>query len=124
MNKNIINTIIQIKNAYLAKKESARVPFTRLNYKILLFMYNEGFIQSFKKEKKVLIIFLRFSSWKNFFKNLKIMSSPALNCFLSYKDICRIKNKRFVLVLSTIKGFLTGCECKKKKIGGKLFFTF
>ena len=53
---------------------------------------------------------------------LKIVSKPSISLFLNYEKICRISEKNRVLILSTNAGFLTSEECKKRKIGGKVFF--
>ena len=124
MNKTIINTIIKLKNASLIKKEYVLIAYSNLNLKVINFLYKEGFIQSLKQKNKKLFVYLRYSFNKDLFSNLKIISTSTLNYYLSYKDLCKLTNKRFVLVLSTNKGFLTGLECKKHKIGGKLFFIF
>ena len=124
MNKTIINTIIKLKNASLIKKEYVLIAYSNLNLKVINFLYKEGFIQSLKQKNKKLFVYLRYSFNKDLFSNLKIISTSTLNYYLSYKDLCKLTNKRFVLVLSTNKGFLTGLECKEYKIGGKLFFIF
>ena len=113
-----------LKNASMIKKESIIILNSNLNFKIITFLYKEGFIQSFKKNDKKIFVFLRYSFNKDFFSNLKIVSTTTLKYYLSYKDLCKITNKRFILLLSTSKGFLTGLECKKQQIGGKLFFIF
>ena len=124
MNKTIINTILKLKNASIIKKEHVLIPCSNLNLRIANFLYKEGFIQSLYKKNKTLFVYLRYSFNKDLFSNLKIISTSTLNYYLSYKDLCKLTNKRFVLVLSTNKGFLTGLECKEYKIGGKLFFIF
>jgi len=123
MNQNIINFIIKIKNASMINKESICVSINNLSYKIIKLLYKEGFIQSVKRNNNNFIIYLRYSFNKNLFKNLKIFSSSSLNYYISYNDICKITQKKIVLLLSTNQGFLTGLECKKNKIGGKLFIV-
>lgn len=58
----------------------------------------------------------------NFFSNLKIMSISSHVKYIKYLDICKIINQYKILIISTNKGLLTGEECKKYKIGGKLLF--
>ena len=90
-------------------------------------LYKEGFIQSYLLEKTnkgqyLITVKLRYSYNKSVIGNLKILSKPSISRFLKYKNLCLISEKRSLIVLSTDKGFLTTFDCKKNKLGGKLFF--
>lgn len=124
MNNNL-KILISLKNASMARKESIIIKKpTKFIYNLLSTLYNEGLIQSFviNKSSSDIIIFLRYSYNKDVFKNLKIFSKATMLSYLTYADICKLSNKRFLLIFSTTKGFLTGLECKKQHLGGKLCF--
>jgi ribosomal protein S8 len=129
MNINLINLLISLKNASLSKKEVVITPYNSLYIKLLKVLYTEGFIQSFSVNKnntvnkqKLIVIKLRYSYNKPIFTKLKFFSTPSKLNYFKVKDIYKLNEKRFVLFFSTTKGFLTGLECKKHGIGGKLLF--
>jgi small subunit ribosomal protein S8 len=124
MNIHLIKFLIQLKNAALIKKEIIHIKYNNLILQAIFLLYKEGLIQSFKinKDKTFISIYLRYNYNKNLLKSFKIISKGSNLVYLKYSDICRFFNKRRLLILSTNKGFLTGLECKKYKLGGKLLF--
>ena len=124
MNSNL-KILINLKNASMVRKE--KIAFknpTKFVINLLVILYNEGLIQSFSLNEvtSTALVFLRYSYNKNIFKNLKIFSKATTLSYFTYSDICKLSNKRFLLVFSTSKGLLTGLECKKQRLGGKLCF--
>ena len=124
MNNNIIQFLLTIKNAGMAHKEIIIITYNKINLDLVTLLYTEGFLQSFKVNEKlnIITIFLRYGNNKNIFKDLKIVSTPSRLIYLKYLDLCKLSDKKLLLVFSTDKGFFTGLECKKNKIGGKFLF--
>ena len=87
-------------------------------------------IQSFFIKEEVILnkatlkicITLRAIYNKPLLKSLKIISTPVKITYLTLKNLAKLPSTKSILVLSTSKGFLTGLECKKQKIGGVLLF--
>jgi len=122
MNKIAVDVLIALKNASLVHKEFILVKNNILVLKIIKNLYLEGLIQSFAVETSKsfqIKVYLRYSFNKNFFKNLKIFSTPIT---LKYFEICKLSTKQNLIFISTPLGFLTGEECKKRHLGGKLYF--
>lgn len=109
----------------MARKEIVSIKPNNLLIELLALLYKEGFVQSFRINEKTrdIDIFLRYPYNKDIFKNLKIISTSSRFNYLKYSDICRLADKRFILIFSTNKGFFTGLDCKKFHLGGKLCFT-
>lgn len=129
MNSKVVNFLIELKNASLAKKEVVSVEYNHLLNNLVEVLYREGFIQSFtiknsfgRDKKKRICIGLRYYFNKPVFSNLKLFSKPSYLKYMKFSDICSISNKRFVCFFSTNQGILTGLDCKRKRIGGKLLF--
>ena len=125
MNNNL-KILISLKNASMVRKENIVLKNpTKFVMNLLVILYNEGLIQSFARNEanSTVTVFLRYSYNKNIFKDLKIFSKSTTLAYFTYSDICKLSNKRFLLVFSTTKGFLTGLECKKQHLGGKLCFV-
>ena len=129
MNSKIVNFLVELKNASLARKETVYVEYSHLLSNLVEVLYREGFIQSFtikqsleSNQKKIIYVGLRYYFNKPVFNNLKLFSKPSYLKYMKFSDICNIPNKRFICFFSTNQGILTTLDCKKKKIGGKLLF--
>ena len=127
MHSSGVKFLLALKNASILKKEVVFFYYNNLFLKLAKVLYRIGLIQNFCIEKKnnknfQIIISLKYSFSTGILNSLKIVSKPSVPLFLGYKKICCISEKNRVLVLSTNEGFLTSEECKKRKIGGKVFF--
>jgi len=127
MNINAIKLLLHLKNGSLSNKEKIVVNYYFKNIALLKILYKEGFIQSFKiksdiNSKLFFTIILRSYQNKAIFKHLKLISTPSLSRYFTFKDLIKLNDKRFTFFLSTDKGVLTILECKKQKLGGKLLF--
>ena len=121
MNITLIQLLLKLKNASLARKEIVTIKYNKLCLDLLKLLYIEGFIQSFNiqtidspflKKQLQISITLRYFYNKPIFKNLKIVSKPSYVKYLKLKDLCKIVDKKSVLFLSTNKGLLTSLDCK------------
>lgn len=127
MNTQTINFLNAIKNASVSKNEVVYLNYNKAIFNLLVALYKEGFIQSFtvtkdNENKKSLNIYLRYYYNKSSLENLELVSTPSKSKYLDYKSLTKISVKKNVLFLSTNLGILTALECKKRKIGGILFF--
>jgi ribosomal protein S8 len=131
MNITLIQLLLKLKNASLARKEIVIIKYNKSCLDLLKLLYIEGFIQSFNiqtidspfvKKHLQISITLRYFYNKPIFKDLKIVSKPSYVKYLKLKDLCKIVDKKSVLFLSTNKGLLTSLDCKKHKVGGTLLF--
>ena len=124
MNIKTKNLLLALKNA--SNNRNSHVLFQNYpkNLYVLECLYQEGFIQSYKhifNLDKILIV-LRYYQNKPTFLNLKLLGSFLTLKTIKYSDLAFLFNKKFVLFLSTNKGYLTGLSCKKQHIGGKALF--
>jgi small subunit ribosomal protein S8 len=125
MNINLINFLILLKNASLAKKESIYCKYNRNFEKLLKVLYLEGIIQSYYiiNSKSTIRIFFRYTQTISRLNLLKIISNPSKSCNISLKNLYKISEGQKVLVLSTSKGVLTSLKAKKNYVGGTLLFV-
>lgn len=127
MNSTTINFLITLKNYSILKKEYLKYEYSKNILEITKCLYEEGFIQSFRilnsDNKIFILILLRFFFNKPILKQLKIISTPSRKKYLSFKDLSKFSNKKYVFFISTSKGLLTLEECKKTALGGVLFFV-
>ena len=131
MNQTSVNFLSIIKNAAIYLKATPTVNSNILTHKLIDILYREGKVQSYRTEKKdylenivhETIILLRSRYEKSAFSNLKIVSTPAKQIFLSINVICRLPSKQTTFIFTTNKGLLSLQKCKNYRIGGVLLFS-
>lgn len=123
MTNRTINLLVKLKNFSIAGKEQVVCKADKKYFGIVKSLYISGYIQSFYIKNKDIYFFLRKFLGKSSLCNLQIFSKPSFSCFLKYKEICRINERKFQLFISTKNGIFTLKECKKLKIGGKILFS-
>ena len=124
MKKALIQFLIQLKNESSLRKKFVNLRLNLQYLNVMEFLYREGFIQSAKFDSSCIhyVIYLRFFEQQPLINKLKIFSAPSKKCFISFRELALIPNKKLFLLLTTNKGLLTYLQCKKLKIGGKLLF--
>jgi ribosomal protein S8 len=122
MNHTTINFLVALKNASMTHKEQCTFSENTFCNKILILLYKEGFVQSFKYTANNVVIQLRYKFNQSIFKNLVIMSKPSKVVICSSKTITLLTYKTKFSIVSTSKGLKTGLECKKENLGGQLLF--
>ena len=126
MNQLFVNFIYSLKNAAIFKKEVLYFFYNKNFILLAKLFYKIGLIQDFKlitvNETRKIVVTLKYYNQANELRGLKLVSKPSWPFFLSYQNICQIFEKTCFFILSTSAVFLTSLDCKKKKLGGKLFF--
>jgi small subunit ribosomal protein S8 len=127
MNKNLINFLISIRNASLAKKSILKIKNLKVLSNYITILYQEGLIQSYSiqtvKGIEYLVIHLRTFENKVITENLKLLSQPSKIKVLSYTDLLKLNLKNKTFVLSTSKGIVAHKDCLKQKLGGVAIFS-
>lgn len=122
MNNTVIDLIIRIKNGYLSRKETIYVLFSKTNEEVLKKLKTLGFIKSFKKEERNIIVELLYKEKMPSFTDVKIFSKPGRRYYVSYKELKSVLGGLGYSLLSTSKGIMTNKEARKQKTGGELLF--
>jgi len=121
-----INLLTQLKNAQAVKKESIKVPYSKMDEAVLKILVKNKFVKDFEKKgrgvKKILSIDLKYNEGEGAISGIKFISKPSRRLYIGYKEIKPVKHGYGLLVLSTPKGILTGQEAKKMKVGGEMLF--
>lgn len=122
MNNTVIDLIIRVKNGYLSRKETIHVLFSKTNEEVLKKLKTLGFIKSFKKEERNIIVELLYREKMPSFTDVKIFSKPGRRYYVSYKELKSVLGGLGYSLLSTSKGIMTNKEARKQKTGGELLF--
>lgn len=125
MNKKIIDFIIGIKNASLARRRSITIPYSNMNKVIGKILVKENFLEDLTSEsqdgKKVLTAKIRYEKRKPVLKGVSIISKPSLRTYIKGKNITQKKGFG-LLIISTNGGVMTEREAKKRGLGGEVLF--
>lgn len=121
----ISDMLISVKNAGLAGKPLATVPYSNMKFEIANVLLKSGYIKSFsikgKKVNKRIEIEIAYSKDKApKIEDVKRISKPARRIYAGFRQIPR--GSPGISVLSTPRGIMTDEEAKKALVGGELLF--
>lgn len=117
---NLIKFCIQLKNAVNANSSFLLTQNTQLINEFVKLLFKEGFIYGAEKRGPFLKITLKYGSLLTpSISNIRVISKPTQYIYIREHNLGKIL-KLDSLFLLTNKGFVTGNEAVKKKIGGKL----
>lgn len=124
VNDPIADTLIQIKNGYLANKDNVSVAFSKIIFELVKLLVKKGYVKSVDLNgegyKKKLIIELKYDDKKAAVTNVIRVSKPGLRVYVNRNNIPKVFGGLGVTILSTPEGLMTGGEAVKKKLGGEL----
>lgn len=119
----ISDMLTRIRNANAVKKNTVRIPFSRINGAILKILKENGFIEDVKIDEFVSIeATLARGSERRVpkIKHIKRVSKPGKRVYVSKNEIPKVLNDYGIAVLSTHKGLMTNKEARKIGIGGEV----
>lgn len=122
MNYQVADTLIRIKNAYLARHKETLVFKTKMAVALVKILEKTGFIEKAETEKnsQSLKVMLKFIKRKPALTDIKIISKPSLRIYASKKELPRVLGGLGIAIVSTSKGLMTVRDAKKQGIGGEL----
>lgn len=128
MNIQVLDFIIRIKNACLAKRRRLVAPYSKMNKTIGTLLVKEHFLEEVQEEnekgKKTLVIKIKQEKRIPAIDGVLIVSKPSLSVHIKAKNIQNEQRKegRGIAVFSTSQGIMTGTQAYKKGIGGEFLF--
>lgn len=121
-----IDLITKIKNSQQAKKETLKVPYSKMNESLVKLLAKNGYVGDVEKKgrsyKKFLEINLRYVDGEGAIKGIKFISKPSRHLYYRSTDIRSVKRGYGMLLISTSKGIMDGKSAKKEKVGGEALF--
>lgn len=121
---NIANMLVQIKNAQAVGHQSVVLPFSKIKHELAKILQKNNFLanvkSSDKKDKRMLILDLKYNGQKPAITEIKRVSRPGCRIYSSYEDLKQIKQGYGMAIVSTSRGLLTDTDAKKQKVGGEV----
>lgn len=121
-----INLLTKIKNAQVVKKETIKVPYSKMDERVLEVLKENNYIKDFNRKgkgtKRIIEIELKYHNEGTAISGIKFISKPSRRIYIGCKDIKPVKRGYGLLIISTPKGIITGKEAKNMKVGGEMLF--
>ena len=121
----IADMLTRIRNATMARHESALIPASKIKLSIGRILKAEGFITDYEvlrgKTHQVIKVHLKYID-KNqpAISGLERISKLGLRVYVQRKEIPRVYGGLGIAILSTPKGVMTGHQAWRQGIGGEL----
>lgn len=127
VNDPIGDMLIQIKNATLAGRLKAELPYSRIKEAVAKILVEEGYLESIQtlgqEPKTRLQLVLKYNDSEPVITNVKRMSKPGLRRYVGKHEIPQVVGGMGIAIISTPQGMMTGKEAKKRGLGGELICT-
>jgi len=123
------DTLVRLKNAYLAGRSTVVVKHSGFITKLLTVLKKEKYISGFKtitqQGHPAIKVNLRYladegSKHRPAIQGIKLVSKPGRRVYVGYDKIPPVFSGLGINILSTSQGVLTGAQAKAKKVGGEL----
>jgi len=128
----IADTLTILRNAIMAKKKTAEVPYSKINETIFQILKQEKYIDDFKLmeypaykkgsqyQHKRIKVYLRYVNNRPAITNLKRISKPGLRVYAKKDKLPRVLRDYGIAIISTSQGIITNKEAREKGIGGEV----
>lgn len=119
------DSLIQIKNAYMARKDDVILPYSKFREALFRLLEAEGYIgkveiDNSNKKKKNLKTRLLYPGKSPRFTYVERVSKPGKKVYAAKDEIPRVLNGLGISVLSTSRGLMTDREARKRGLGGEI----
>lgn len=122
----IIDLLIQVKNAYMARNTKIdNIVASNFKLKVCELLKKAKFIKDFNvttdgNKKTLHIELMQSSNMNEIVPNIKLFSKPSRKMYVWFEDIKGVAGGKGIGLISTDKGLMFTHEAKALKIGGEL----
>ena len=119
----IADMLARIRNAILARHESALIPLSKLKLRIAEILKSEGYISDFaiETEEAALKVFIKYGrDNRSAIVGMRRKSRPGRRLYVGHKDLPKVKNGMGIAIVSTSQGVMTAQNARRKGVGGEV----
>lgn len=116
----ISDALIRIKNSYAIGKQVVIVKYSKLVFKLIKLLQDEGYVQSAEIKERQVVVSLKYDLRKPAITDVKRISKPSLRIYKGVSELPYVLNGLGIAVISTPKGLLTDKQARKLKVGGEV----
>ena len=117
--------ITRIRNAQMRRSNNVMIPNSNFRVKILEVLKQEGYIINYKilsgsKNKRSLIVDLKYNNGSPVIKEIKRVSKPGRRIYAKATSIPKIQNGLGLAIVSTSIGIMSDNDARTKNVGGEI----
>lgn len=120
----IADLLTRLRNAYISRIQDIKIPYSRVKADILKIMKKNKYIAEFEEviewNKKFLSVKLNDVRVTKYIPTFKRISKPWQRIYIWSKDIRKSRNGKWIYIVSTPKGIITGYEARTLNVWGEL----
>jgi len=120
----IADLLTRIRNAFLAKKETVEIPFSKVKHAICNILVKEKYLTAVSikntKPTKTLSLNLRYINHSPAATSLKRISKPGRRIYARADKLPRPLSGQGIAIISTSQGITTDKLARQKGIGGEI----
>ncbi len=116
----VADALIRIKNGYQVGKQKVSVKYSKLTFKLMKLLQDEGYLQAVETKGQEIIISLKYSARLPAISDVKRVSKPSLRVYKGTADLPFVLNGLGIAIISTPKGLMTDKQARKLKVGGEV----
>lgn len=125
-NDTIADMLTRIRNATLARHQTAEIPSTKMTRNIASVLKEEGFIADFSEAQEgvmrrlVLTLKYKGKTREPIIRKLTRVSKPGLRVYSNRKELPRVLGGIGIAIISTSSGIMTDRDARRQGIGGEV----
>jgi len=120
----ISDMLTRIRNAILVRKNTVRLPHSKVKESVARLLKDSNFINQVEVEDatvgKTLVLTINGEQESARITEIARISKPGRRYYVRSGEIPTIKRGRGIVIVSTSKGMMTGDNAKKQGIGGEI----
>jgi len=121
----IADMLTRIRNAIMARKARAEMPYSRLKSQIATILKEEGFVSDYQRVEGQSFPLLRVDlKWtpdhRSAIEGLKRISRPGQRRYVGKAEIPRVRGGQGIAILTTSAGVMTDHTARRKAVGGEV----
>lgn len=116
----VADALVRIKNGYSVGKQSVSLRYSKLIFKLMKLLQDEGYLGGADSKQRQIIVSLKYNGRKPAIFDIKRVSKPSLRIYKGASDLPFVLNGLGIAVISTPKGLMTDRQARKLKIGGEV----
>lgn len=119
VNSALARLVSHIKLSLSSKKFNCKVPYSKLNIKILTILYSEGYIRGFKviENEKIIYVFMKYIYNNSVIRDCAFFPMNNKLNYLKYSQLVSLYGFKTFGIVSTDIGLLTLQQCFLYKKG-------
>lgn len=123
-NDTVADTLIRIKNGYLAGKKQVEIPYSKIGESLINLLVKNKFVASSQNKadngRKIISVVLAYNDKTPALINVVRVSKPSFRVYVKTGKIPKVLGGLGITIVSTPKGLMIGQDARKQRLGGEL----